>query len=108
MPYKVYHSARFNKELSKFDSSFQKQIDKIEDNLTENPFVGNSLNVKWFREKRVGVYRIYYLIYEDLQSVFMIAISGKKDQQKVIDTIKLITTFLREEIENLIKKGDFI
>jgi hypothetical protein len=98
---------RFNRELSKFDSSFQKQVDKIENHLSENPLAGDFINVKWFREKRIGVHRVYYLIYEDLSSVFMVAISGKKDQQKVINTIKLITTFLREEIENIIKRDNF-
>ena len=105
--FKVYHPHRFEKELAKFDSNFQKQVDKIEDKLVENPFIGDALNVKWFREKRVGVYRIYYLVYEDLKCVFMVAISGKKDQQKVINTIRLITTLLREEIENLIKDENF-
>ena len=29
--YKILHSARFDRELSKFDNYFQKQVDKIED-----------------------------------------------------------------------------
>jgi mRNA-degrading endonuclease RelE of RelBE toxin-antitoxin system len=107
MNFRIFHSARFNRELLKFDSSFKKQVDKIEDQLVENPFAGDHLNIKWFREKRIGVHRVYYFVYEDLQSVFMVAISGKKDQQKVINTLRLITTFLREEIENLIKKDKF-
>ncbi len=107
MNYKIYHSARFERELSKFDFNFCEQVRKIEKQLAENPCVGNSLNVKWFREKRIGVFRIYYLIYEDLKSVFMVAISGKKDQQKIINTIKLILALLREEIENLFKQDDF-
>ena len=37
----------------------------------------------------------------------MVAISGKKDQQKIINTIKLILALLREEIENLFKQDDF-
>jgi len=107
MLYKIFHSQRFSRELSKFDSFFHEQVGKVEDQLAENPFVGDSLNVRWFREKRIRKYRIYYLIYEDLRSVFMVAISGKKDQQKVINTIRLITTLLREEIENLIRKERF-
>jgi len=63
MAYKIYHSIRFDKELSKFDSYFREQVDKIESQLIENPYVGDALNVKWFREKRIGKYRIYYLIY---------------------------------------------
>ena len=90
--------------MSKFPQDFQKIVDKIEDKLIENPFVGDPLGVKWFREKRIDKYRIYYIIYEDLNSVFMVAISEKKDQQKVINTIRLLFEFFREEIENLVGK----
>lgn len=102
--FKVYHSERFDKELSKFDKNFQERVDKIEDKLVENPNYGSPLGVRWFREARYENYRIYYLIYEDLESIFMVAISDKKDQQKVINTIKLLLGFFREEIENLAKK----
>ena len=101
MGYKVFHSSRFDRELAKFDLGFQKRVDKIEDQLVKNPYVGDPLNVKWFREKKIEKYSIYYIIYEDLESVFMVAISEKKDQQKVINTIRLLFDFLRDEIEGL-------
>lgn len=101
--YRVYHSSRFDRELSKFDSYFQKQVDKIEDQLTENPYVGDSLSVKWFREKKINKYRIYFLIYEDLKYVFMVAINEKKDQQRVINTIKSFFDLFKKEIESLVK-----
>lgn len=94
--YKLYHSDRFDKDLSKFDNYFKERVDKIEDQLVENPYVGNPLNVKWFREKRIDKYRIYYLIYEDLQAVYIVAMSEKKDQQKVIDTVRLLLDFYRK------------
>ena len=100
--YKVYHSESFDQELKKFDNQFRERVDKIEEQLVWNPYVGDPLNVKWFREKRIEKYRIYYLIYKDLNSVFMVAISEKKDQQKVINTIRLLFDFFREEIEKLV------
>ena len=106
--YKIYHSARFDRELAKFDLNFQKRVDKIEEQLVENPFVGDPLSVRWFREKRIGKYRIYYIIYEDLSVVFMVAISEKKDQQKVINTIRFLFEFLRKEVEDLIDREDLI
>jgi mRNA-degrading endonuclease RelE of RelBE toxin-antitoxin system len=102
MEYKIFHSARFDRELAKFDSNFQNQVDKIENQLIKNPYVGDPLNVKWFREKKIDKYRIYYIIYDDLESVFMVAISEKKDQQKVINTIRLLFDFLRDEIEKIL------
>jgi mRNA-degrading endonuclease RelE of RelBE toxin-antitoxin system len=102
--FNVYHSSRFDRELSKFDKKFQDSVDKIEDQIVENPYTGDPLNVRWFREKRYGKYRIYFLVYEDLQAAIMVAISEKKDQQKVINTIKLLFSFFRTELENLIKE----
>lgn len=37
--YKLYHSAQFDKKLQKFDSAFQKRVDKIENQLVENPYL---------------------------------------------------------------------
>ena len=102
--YKIFHSARFDKELLKFNKNFQDRVDKMENQLVENPYMGNPLNVKWFREKRYEKWRIYYLIYEDLKSVFMVAISEKKDQQKIINTIRLLFDFFKEEVEKLLDK----
>lgn len=106
--YKVYHSARFDGELAKFDLNFQDRVDKIEDKLIDNPYVGDPLNVKWFREKRIDKYRIYYIIYDDLSAVFMVGISEKKDQQRIINTIRLLFEFLRKELEDLVDKEDVI
>ncbi len=106
LTYKIYHSSRFDRELAKFDSDFQARVDKIEDQLIENPYTRDHLSIKWFREKRIGKYRIYYLIYDDIKAVFMVAISEKKDQQRVINTIRLLFEFFRKEIESLIDKED--
>lgn len=100
--YKIYHSSRFDKELSKYDKSFQDRVDKIENQLMLNPFAGDPIDVKWFREKRIDNYRIYFIIYDDLNAVFMVAISSKKNKQEVINTIKLLLNFFRNEIKNLV------
>jgi len=101
--YAIYHSVKFDKELGKFDKDFKNWLDKIEDQLVENPYAGDSLGIDWFREKKHKKFRIYFLVYDNLQSVFMVGISEKKDQQKVINTIRLLMDFFREEIENLAK-----
>jgi mRNA-degrading endonuclease RelE of RelBE toxin-antitoxin system len=102
--FKIFHSRRFDVELAKFDKNFQDRVEKIEGQIVDNPYVGDPLNVKWFREKRIENYRIYFLVYEDLESVMMVGISGKKDQQKVINTIRFLFDFFREELEKLIKE----
>jgi len=42
----------------------------------------------FLREKRIREKRIYYLVYEDLKLVLLVATSGKKDQQATIGHIK--------------------
>ncbi|HLD55809.1 MAG TPA: type II toxin-antitoxin system RelE/ParE family toxin [Candidatus Nanoarchaeia archaeon] len=102
--YKVFRSVTFQEEISKYDKNIQNRVDKIEDKLMYNPEYGNPLGTKWFRESRFENYRIYYLVYEDLQSVYIVAISSKKEQQKVINTIRIFFEFFREEIEKLVEK----
>jgi len=104
--YKIYHSARFDKELEKRNKDFCERVNKIENQLVKNPYTGSPLSGEYFREKRYEKYRIYYIIYDDMDAVFMVAISEKKDQQKVINTIRLLFDFFREELENLVRKED--
>lgn len=102
--FKVFHSDEFDRQLSKFDKIFQDRLDKVEGKLSINPCYGNQLGIRSFRETRLGTYRFYYIIYEDLKSIYMVAISDKKDQQKVINTIRLFFDVFREEVLELIYK----
>ncbi|MBU2503466.1 MAG: type II toxin-antitoxin system RelE/ParE family toxin [Nanoarchaeota archaeon] len=104
--YKVFRSVSFQEEILKYDKNIQDRVDKIEDRLMFNPEYGNPLGTRWFRESRFENHRIYYLVYEDLQAVYIVAISSKKDQQKTINTIRLFLEFFREEIERLIEKDN--
>jgi len=104
--YKVFRSVSFQEEIAKYDKNIQERVDKIEDKLIYNPEYGNPLGKRWFRESRFENYRIYYLVYEDLGAIYIIAISGKKDQQKIINTIRLFLEFFREEIEKLIRDNN--
>ena len=85
--YKVYSTATFDKELSKYDLNFQARVEKIERQLAENPYAGDQLQYRHLREKRIDEKRVYFLVYDTLQAVLMVAISGKKDQQATINHI---------------------
>ena len=102
--YKVYQSEVFVEKLKDMPKDFKEWIEKIQDQLVLNPYVGRPLGVDWFREKKYGKYRIYYLIYEDIVAVFMVDISEKKDQQKVINTIKLFLNIYKDELNKLSRK----
>ncbi|MBU2100764.1 hypothetical protein KKG83_00525 [Candidatus Micrarchaeota archaeon] len=71
--------------------------------MAENPFVGKPLSVKWFREKKFKKYRIYYLIYENIQSVYVVNLSNKKEQQKIINSIMLLLDAYKKEIEKIME-----
>mgnify|MGYP001566597181 FL=1 len=104
MSFSVFHSATFDKLLANFQNDFKIWLDKIEDQLVINPYVGDPIKFPWFREKKYRKYRVYYLIYEDLKAVYLVNISEKKDQQRIINTILLLLDNLKEEIINLVKK----
>ncbi len=104
MNYDVYHSEEFDKQLNKYSKEFHDWLAKIEDQLAEKPLnVGDQLRVPWLREKKHDKFRIYYLIYEDIEAVYLVAISQKKDQQKTINTILLFLDHFEQEIKELIK-----
>jgi len=69
-----------------------------------NSKYGNPLGTEWFRESRFENYRIYFLVYEDLSAIYIVAISGKKKQQKTINTIRLFLEFFKLEIEKLVRE----
>ncbi len=102
--YKIFRSVSFQREVAKYDKSIQDRVDKIESKLMFNSKYGNPLGTEWFRESRFENYRIYFLVYEELDAIYMVAISGKKDRQKTINTIRLFLKFFKLEIEKLVRE----
>ena len=100
----VFFTATFKEKLDKSEKDFHDWIEKILDQLEENPYVGKPIDVKWFREKKHGKQRIYYLIYKELNSVYLVNISEKKDQQAIINSIKLLLDAYKKEIEEMSKE----
>lgn len=92
-------TAEFEKYFSKLDNSLQQQINKEIEQLENDASVGKPLGYKFFREKKVRNYRLYYLVYEEYLVIFLITISDKKDQQETINKIKHLIPVYREEIK---------
>ena len=72
--------------------------------MTENPFVGDQLQIRSLREKRLREKRLYYLVFEDLQAVLIVAISDKKTQQKTINSILLRINEYRKYLLELLRE----
>ena len=83
--FKVIGTETYLQELKKWPKPDSNQAEKVHPKLSENPYVGKQLRYPFLREKKIGGKRIYYLIYEDLQLVLLVATSDKKDQQATID-----------------------
>ena len=102
MSYNVYTTESFDKEIAKFKID-DKRIQKIFLQLKENPYVGDQLQYKNLREKRMNEKRIYYLVYDYLKSVLVVAVSDKKNQQATINRIIGCFDEYREYLKDIIK-----
>ena len=103
MAYAVYTTESFEKEIKKLPDPDKKMIQKIFLQLKENPYVGDQIRYRFFREKRIREKRIYYLIYEDLSAVLVAAFGGKKAQQETIDRIIELLPEFKIYLEKLLK-----
>ena len=97
--YEIYTTEEYDKDFDKLDKSLKAQIEKEIEQLETNPYSSKPLGYRFFREKKIKNRRIYFLIYEEYIVIFIITISDKKDQQKVINTIKSLIPYYRKEIK---------
>jgi mRNA-degrading endonuclease RelE of RelBE toxin-antitoxin system len=104
MEFKVFRTNTFDKEFDKLPKSEQVEVEKFEKKLVENPFLGKPWGLVFFREKKLNGRRIYYLIYESIVIVVMVAISDKKAQQATIDAIKDKLDGYYELVKETLKK----
>ena len=87
MPCRIYETETFSKIYGAMEKEEQGWVDKIKHQLTENPYAGKPLKFEWFREKKFGDKRLYYLIYKDISKILLVSFGSKKEQQKIIDHI---------------------
>jgi len=87
MVYTVYTTENFEREMKKLSGENNERIRKLFLQIKDNPYVGDQLRYKFLREKRLNEKRIYYLVYDELLAVLIVAISGKKEQKETIDHI---------------------
>jgi mRNA-degrading endonuclease RelE of RelBE toxin-antitoxin system len=83
----VFETDTFSKFYDASDGTVQKWVEKVKDQLAESLAVGKPLHFEWFREKKFGTWRLFYLINEKQSKVLLVALGTKKDQQRIIDHI---------------------
>ena len=105
MGYKVYiHPAVHKETIAKLLLNDQNRINNLVQQLADNPYVGDSLQIRFIREKRLDGNRIYYVVFDDLKKVLIVAISDKKTQQKTIDSIRSNINLYRDYVKNISDK----
>jgi len=103
MAYAVYTTERFEKESGRVSAFERGIIQKIFLQLKDNPYVGDQIRYRFFREKRIKDKRIYYLVYDDLNAVLVVAFGGKKAQQETIDEIIKCLPEFREYLKRILE-----
>tara|TARA_Y100000310_G_scaffold240125_1_gene243931 strand:- start:3504 stop:3839 length:336 start_codon:yes stop_codon:yes gene_type:complete len=104
MSYRVIATQTYKEEKNKWNKTDKIAAQKVEKKLADNPYVGDQCQYKFLREKRIGGKRIYFLVYDDLSLVLLVATSGKKDQQDTIDHIIHQFNEFKELAEEIVKQ----
>jgi len=105
MAYAVYTLDRFDREMNKLPNSDKEIVHKIFLQLKEDPYVGDQIRYRFFREKRIREKRIYYLVYDDLNAVLVVAFGGKKAQKETIDEIIKVFPEYKEYMKKILSKN---
>lgn len=84
MQNRVLETETFSRLFDALERKEKEWIKKVIRQLKENSEAGKPLGFEWFREKKLGGKRLYYLVYEKSSTVLLVAFGGKKDQRKII------------------------
>ncbi len=87
MAYNIYETETFSRLYKVMEKEEKEWVDKIKLQLKDNPDVGKPLIFEWFREKKFGNKRMYYLIYKNINKILIVSFGSKKEQKKIIEHI---------------------
>ncbi len=102
--FKVIGTDTYLEEIDKWPKPDKINAEKIPHQLAISPYSGSPLGYRFLREKRIKEKRVYYLVYDDLQLVLLVATSSKKDQQATINHIKGNLDEFRTVAEDVVKQ----
>ncbi len=104
--FKIFTTEQFDSDFDKLDESDKKLVRNIMKQLkNQGDSVGKPLGKPYFREKKFGGKRLYFLIYKSFMIILAVAISNKKTQQaeidKIISEIRNYELFIRKKFEEM-------
>jgi|SRR3989338_8551599 len=97
----IYETETFSKLYWIMEKEEKEWVNKIKIQLKSNPEAGKPLRFDWFREKKFGNKRLYYLIYKNINRILLVSFGSKKEQQKIIDHIIENKERYRKIVESL-------
>ena len=100
---RTFRTDWYDKKFKKLSQKEQERVEKIEQELKKSPYGGKPLGYEFFREKKFNGKRLVFLVYDSHKVVFLITITDKNMQQKVIDLIKANLDVYRDELEKILK-----
>ncbi len=101
--FRVFRANWYEKKLKKLSPNEQERVKIMEQGLKKNPYDGKPLGYKFFREKKFDGKRLIFLVYDVYKTIFLITITDKKMQQKVIELIRANLDVYKEELERILK-----
>ena len=105
--FKIFKAKEFDENYKELEKSDKNRVDKILNQLTDNgDITGKPLGMDFFREKKFGGKRLYYLVYKKVFVILVVSISNKKAQQATInEIIKNLAEYQQSVFETLKKEG---
>ena len=89
--FEVYKSPKFQKKAQKLlDKKELDELEKFISELKKEKIMGDPISYNFFREKKIGGKRVYFLVYKEIKIVLLVNLSNKKYQQETIDEIKIL------------------
>lgn len=102
--YKVFKAPKFQKKIEKLlDKREFIELDFFIKQLKRGNISGKSLTYEFFREKKIGGKRVYFLVYDEIKIILLISCSNKKYQQSTIDEIKILLPEFKKYAYDLYK-----
>lgn len=98
---RVFSTEEFDRIERELFAFYQERIESFSHQLKKTHNIGRPLGYSYFREKKMDHLRVYFLVYEDLDAVLLVAISNKKTQEQ---TIIFIKEHLKDYLEIIRKK----
>ena len=97
--YKIFITEEFRRVFVQCDGAERLWIEKVKEGLAHYPS-GKIIHFPWFREKKFGNKRLYFIIDEVSQRILLINFSNKKEQKITIRFILKNMSVLFEELRS--------